>query len=159
MAAELQVIEARQGMIVSDATVSPSTVADSFVAQLVQLNSGAETVAGAEVTLDICTACARCRVEALLQKIDRRSGKVLEEAPAALKAGEVGFCRLSPLQPVRRPDGCAFPAALGARLAAQPYSAPCPEALDHCLCQLHNHRPRYSVSCPGIQLMGAPVQG
>lgn len=107
-------IEARQGMIVSDATVSPSTVADSFVAQLVQLNSGAETVAGAEVTLDICTACARCRVEALLQKIDRRSGKVLEEAPAALKAGEVGFCRLSPLQPVRRPEFAAcIPGGVG----------------------------------------------
>jgi len=68
-----------------------------------QLNSGVETVAGNEVTLDICTACARCRVEALLQKIDRRSGKVLEESPTSLKAGEVGFCRLGPLQPVRPP--------------------------------------------------------
>ena len=99
----MQVIEARQGMIVCEATGSPSAVAESFVAQLVQLNSGVETVAGNEVTLDICTACARCRVEALLQKIDRRSGKVLEESPTSLKAGEVGFCRLGPLQPVSPP--------------------------------------------------------
>lgn len=72
-----------------------------FVAQLIQLNAPLETRVGSELSIDICTACARCKVTSLLQKIDRRSGKVLEESPPALKAGEVGFCRLETLEPVR----------------------------------------------------------
>jgi elongation factor 1-alpha len=93
--------DVHQGTVVSDANHSPSQTASSFVAQLIQLNAPLETKVGTELSIDICTACARCKVTALLQKIDRRSGKVLEESPASLKAGEVGFCRMEALEPVR----------------------------------------------------------
>lgn len=93
--------DVHQGTVVSDANHSPSQTASMFVAQLIQLNAPLETKVGSELSIDICTACARCKVTSLLQKIDRRSGKVLEESPAALKAGEVGFCRMETLEPVR----------------------------------------------------------
>jgi elongation factor 1-alpha len=99
--------DVHQGTVVSDANHSPSQVAKAFVAQLIQLNAPLETKVGSELAIDICTACAQCKVTALLQKIDRRSGKVLEEAPSVLKAGEVGFCRFEALEPVRAPSCCS----------------------------------------------------
>lgn len=46
--------------------------------------------------LDCHTAHIACKFEKLLQKIDRRSNKVLEEEPQAIKSGECAMVKIVP---------------------------------------------------------------
>jgi elongation factor 1-alpha len=89
-----------QGTVVSEMGDTPSSTAESFIGQVIQLNTPQETVAGGEIWIDICTACVRCKAAEVLQKIDRRSGKILEDSSKSLKAGEVGFCKIEPQERV-----------------------------------------------------------
>jgi elongation factor 1-alpha len=82
--------------MVSDADNTPCKVAKTFVGQVIQLHSAIDLAVGKQVSVEICTACANCQVVELLQKIDRRSGKILEERAEFLKAGEVAFCKFEP---------------------------------------------------------------
>lgn len=89
-----------RGTVVSEVGPRAATAAAAFTAQLILLNTPLEVTCGHELTVDIGAATAACRVAALQQTIDRRSGKILDAAPESLKAGDVGFVRLEPLVPV-----------------------------------------------------------
>ena len=97
------------GVIVSETKNEPAQVAVSFIAQVILMNAPLNVMPGFEFHLDICTAHVRCCFEAFLQKIDRRSGKVVEENPKVMKAGDVMFCKIRPLQPLTLEAFSDFP--------------------------------------------------
>jgi len=59
--------------------------------------AGVELQASFECEVDVGTARARCRVEAL-QTIDRRCGKVVQESPMTLSRGDAVICSVRPLE-------------------------------------------------------------
>merc|ERR1719378_1811043 len=72
----------------------------SFVAQVIILNHPGEIRAGYQPVLDCHTAHIACKFAELQQKIDRRSGKVLEESPKMVKSGDAAMIELIPSKPM-----------------------------------------------------------
>merc|ERR1712168_1582629 len=71
----------KRGNVTSDSKSDPAKEAKAFVAQVIVLNHPGEIHAGYQPVLDCHTAHVACKFQELQQKIDRRSGKVLEESP------------------------------------------------------------------------------
>ena len=67
---------------------SPKETA-SFKAQVIILNHPGQIQAGYAPVLDCHTAHVACKFKELLEKIDRRSGKKLEDSPAHVKSGRI----------------------------------------------------------------------
>merc|ERR1719244_2382263 len=77
----------KRGMVTSDSKQDPAKEAKTFLAQVIMLNHPGEIHAGYQPVLDCHTAHVACKFAELRQKIDRRSGKVLEEEPKMVKTG------------------------------------------------------------------------
>lgn len=85
-------------MIVYGVCVKSSFV--SFLSQVIILNHPGEIHAGYSPVLDCHTAHIACKFSELLEKIDRRSGKVLEENPKMVKSGDAAIVKLVPSKPM-----------------------------------------------------------
>jgi len=92
--------EVRRGMVTSDSKNDPAKESKSFVAQVIILNHPGEIHAGYQPVLDCHTAHVACKFDTLEQKIDRRSGKVLEESPKMVKSGDAAMIKLIPSKPM-----------------------------------------------------------
>ena len=68
--------------------------------QVIVLNHPGEIHAGYQPVLDCHTAHVACKFAVLQQKIDRRSGKVLEENPKMVKSGDAAMIELVPSKPM-----------------------------------------------------------
>lgn len=66
----------QRGVVMSETHRSPARLAASFVGQLTVLSATRHVAAGRSFNVDVGSARVLCRLEALLQKMDRRSGKV-----------------------------------------------------------------------------------
>merc|ERR1712038_1051321 len=64
------------------------------------LNHPGEIRAGYQPVLDCHTAHVACKFAELKEKIDRRSGKVLEENPKMVKSGDAAMITLVPSKPM-----------------------------------------------------------
>jgi elongation factor 1-alpha len=64
------------------------------------LNHPGQINAGYTPVLDCHTAHIACKFAELHEKIDRRSGKVLEEEPKFLKSNEAAIVTLTPTKPM-----------------------------------------------------------
>lgn len=64
--------------------------------QVIVLNHPGEIHAGYTPVLDCHTAHIACKFAELLEKIDRRSGKTLEENPKCVKSGDAAIVKLMP---------------------------------------------------------------
>ena len=67
---------------------------------MIVLNHPGEIHAGYTPVLDCHTAHVACKFSALQQKIDRRSGKVMEENPKMVKSGDAAMIELVPSKPM-----------------------------------------------------------
>merc|ERR1719456_1200430 len=83
----------KRGMVTSDSKSDPAKEAKSFLAQVIVLNHPGEIHAGYQPVLDCHTAHVACKFAELQQKIDRRSGKVLEENPKMVKSGDAAIIK------------------------------------------------------------------
>merc|ERR1719456_1070000 len=90
----------KRGMVTSDSKSDPAKEAKSFLAQVIVLNHPGEIHAGYQPVLDCHTAHVACKFAELRQKIDRRSGKVLEEEPKMVKTGDAAMVNLLPSKPM-----------------------------------------------------------
>jgi len=90
----------KRGMVASDSKNDPAKEADNFVAQVIVLNHPGEIHAGYQPVLDCHTAHVACKFAVLQQKIDRRSGKVIEESPKMVKSGDAAMVELKPSKPM-----------------------------------------------------------
>merc|ERR1712173_203395 len=90
----------KRGMVTSDSKQDPAKETKSFLAQVIVLNHPGEIHAGYQPVLDCHTSHVACRFDEIRQKIDRRSGKVLEENPKMVKTGDAAMVNLIPSKPM-----------------------------------------------------------
>jgi elongation factor 1-alpha len=92
--------DVRRGMVASDSKNDPAKESKSFLAQVIILNHPGEIHAGYQPVLDCHTAHVACKFAEIREKIDRRSGKVLEENPKMVKTGDAAMINLLPSKPM-----------------------------------------------------------
>jgi len=90
----------KRGNVTSDSKNDPAKETKCFVAQVIVLNHPGEIHSGYTPVLDCHTAHVACKFQEIQQKIDRRSGKVLEENPKMVKSGDAAMINLVPSKPM-----------------------------------------------------------
>ena len=90
----------RRGFVASDSKNDPALEAANFTAQVIVLNHPGEICAGYTPVLDCHTAHIACKFAELLEKVDRRTGKQLEDKPKGLKSQEAAIVKLIPTKPM-----------------------------------------------------------
>lgn len=76
------------------------TLSVSALAQVIILNHPGQISAGYAPVLDCHTAHIACKFAELKEKIDRRSGKKLEDNPKFLKSGDAAIVDMIPGKPM-----------------------------------------------------------
>jgi len=90
----------KRGMVASNSKNDPAFGCASFKAQVIVLNHPGEIHAGYQPVLDCHTAHVACKFAELQEKIDRRSGKSLEENPKMVKSGDAAIVKMIPSKPM-----------------------------------------------------------
>ena len=96
----VDVKDIKRGMVAGDSKNDPPKGARNFTAQVTILNHPGEIHAGYQPVLDCHTAHIACEFAELIQKVDRRSGKVQEENPKSIKSGDAALVKLVPSKPM-----------------------------------------------------------
>jgi len=96
----VSVKDIKRGMVAGDSKNDAPKECKSFYAQVIVMNHPGEIHAGYSPVLDCHTAHIACKFSELKEKIDRRSGKVLEENPKMLKSGDAGMITMVPSKPM-----------------------------------------------------------
>jgi len=96
----VSVKEIRRGFVASDSKNDPAQGTESFEAQVIVMNHPGQISAGYSPVLDCHTAHVACKFATITQKMDRRSGKVLEENPKFVKQGDACVVNLEPSKPM-----------------------------------------------------------
>jgi len=105
----VSVKDVKRGMVVGDSKNDPPKKTASFVAQVIVLNHPGEIHAGYQPVLDCHTAHVACKFAELQQKIDRRSGKKVEDNPEKIKTGDAALVKLVPSKPMCVEPFSAYP--------------------------------------------------
>lgn len=96
----VSVKDIRRGNVCGDSKNDPPREALDFTAQVIILNHPGQIHAGYAPVLDCHTAHIACKFTELLQKIDKRTGKVIEEGPKFVKKQEACIAKLVPSKPM-----------------------------------------------------------
>lgn len=72
----------------------------TFLFQVIILNHPGQINAGYSPVLDCHTAHIACKFNELIEKVDRRSGKKIEDNPKFVKSGEACIVSLLPSKPM-----------------------------------------------------------
>merc|ERR1712180_486332 len=96
----VSVKDIKRGNVASDSKNDPAKGAVNFTAQVIVLNHPGEIGNGYSPVLDCHTAHIACKFEELQEKIDRRSGKKLEDFPKKVKSGDAAIVRMKPSKPM-----------------------------------------------------------
>jgi elongation factor 1-alpha len=99
----------RRGFVASDSKNGPAKGAKSFDAQVIVMNHPGQIGNGYSPVLDCHTAHVACKFALIKEKMDRRSGKVLEENPKFVKAGDACIVTLEPSKPMCVESFTEFP--------------------------------------------------
>ena len=92
--------EIKRGFVASDSKNDPCKETDTFEAQVIIMNHPGKIQAGYTPVLDCHTAHIACKFTELKCKMDKRSGKVMEENPKEIKNGDASMCILKPTKPM-----------------------------------------------------------
>jgi elongation factor 1-alpha len=96
----VSVKDIRRGMVCGDSKVDPPLGVQSFEAQVIVLDHPNRIMAGYTPVLDCHTAHIACKFHALLNLMDKRTGKKVEENPKFLKSGQAGIVEMMPSKPL-----------------------------------------------------------
>jgi elongation factor 1-alpha len=96
----LSVKDIRRGYVASNIKDDPAREADTFHAQVIVLNHPGQISNGYAPVLDCHTAHIACKFEEITAKIDRRTGKTIEESPKFVKSGDAAMVTLRPQKPM-----------------------------------------------------------
>jgi len=105
----VSVKEVKRGNVCSDSKNDPAKEAASFDAQVIVLNHPGQIQAGYAPVLDCHTAHIACKFGELLTKIDRRTGKSLEDNPKFVKSGDSCMVKMVPSKPMCVESFSAYP--------------------------------------------------
>jgi len=92
----VSVKDIRRGNVCGDSKNDPPKPSESFNAQVIILNHPGQISAGYAPVLDCHTAHIACKFKELVEKIDRRSGKKLEDNPQSVKSGDAAIVKMIP---------------------------------------------------------------
>jgi len=90
----------RRGFVASDAKRDPASGTKSFESQVIIMNHPGQISNGYSPVLDCHTAHVACKFAHIKEKMDRRSGKVLEQDPKFIKTGDACIVELVPTKPM-----------------------------------------------------------
>jgi elongation factor 1-alpha len=90
----------RRGNVCGDAKSDPPKECESFYAQVIVLNHPGQISNGYCPVLDCHTAHIACKFAEIKEKIDRRTGTVLEQDPKSVKSGDCAMVTLTPNKPM-----------------------------------------------------------
>ncbi len=90
----------RRGFVASDSKNDPAASISMFEAQVIVMNHPGQISNGYSPVLDCHTAHVACRFDRIKEKMDRRSGKVLEVDPKFIKTGDASIVELKPTKPL-----------------------------------------------------------
>lgn len=96
----VSVKEIRRGNVASDSKNDPAVGCASFNAQVIIMNHPGQIQNGYSPVLDCHTAHVACKFSKITEKMDRRSGKVLEAEPKFVKNGDAAMVDLVPTKPM-----------------------------------------------------------
>jgi len=96
----IAVKDLRRGFVASDSKKDHAFGAKEFDAQVIVMNHPGQIVNGYSPVLDCHTAHVACKFSLIKEKMDRRSGKVLEENPKFIKNGDAAIVTLVPTKPL-----------------------------------------------------------
>jgi elongation factor 1-alpha len=92
----LSVKDIKRGYVASDSKSDPAKATEMFVAQVIVLNHPGQIHAGYAPVLDCHTSHIACKFQKLRSKVDKRTGKVMEEDPQHVKSGDAAMIELVP---------------------------------------------------------------
>jgi len=90
----------KRGNVAGDAKNDPPAGVDFFMAQVIVLNHPGEIKNGYAPVIDCHTAHIACKFNEIRSKMDRRSGKVIEEKPKTIKSGDAAMVQMIPSKPL-----------------------------------------------------------
>merc|ERR1711939_423985 len=96
----VSVKDIRRGNVCGDSKNDPPKEAASFKAQVIVMNHPGQIGNGYAPVLDCHTAHIACKFDTLLEKIDRRSGKSVEDLPKFIKSGDAAIVKMIPSKPM-----------------------------------------------------------
>merc|ERR1712091_31897 len=99
----VSVKDIKRGYVASDSKADPPLGAETFTAQVIVLNHPGQISNGYAPVLDCHTAHIACKFEEILEKIDRRSGKKMEDLPKFVKSGDACIVAMRPQRLPKRP--------------------------------------------------------
>merc|ERR1712151_1405681 len=92
----ISVKDIKRGYVCSNEKEDPARECTSFVAQVIVLTHPNQIRAGYSPVLDCHTTHTACKFDTLVGKIDRRTGKTIEENPEFIKSGDASLVKLVP---------------------------------------------------------------
>merc|ERR1712002_1072469 len=96
----VSVKELRRGYVAGDSKKQPPQATANFTAQVIVLNHPGQISNGYTPVLDCHTAHIACKFTDIKEKVDRRSGKKVEDAPKSVKSGDAAIVVLTPSKPM-----------------------------------------------------------
>jgi len=96
----LSVKDIKRGNVCGDSKNDPPREVESFLAQVIIMNHPGQIENGYTPVLDCHTAHIACKFHEIQSKIDRRTGKVIEEEPKFVKNGDSALIILKPTKPM-----------------------------------------------------------
>merc|ERR1711972_348906 len=96
----ISVKDIKRGFVCSNDKEDPARECTDFLAQVIVLNHPNQINAGYSPVLDCHTTHTACKFDTITAKIDRRTGKTLEENPQFIKSGDAALVKLLPSKPM-----------------------------------------------------------
>ncbi len=96
----VSVKDIKRGYVASNNKDHPAKETASFTSQVIIMNHPGQISNGYAPVLDCHTAHIACKFKEITQKIDRRTGKVMEENPKFIKNGDASIVKLEPSKPM-----------------------------------------------------------
>ena len=96
----VSVKDIKRGYVASNNKDNPASETESFTSQVIIMNHPGQISNGYAPVLDCHTAHIACKFKEITQKIDRRTGKVIEENPKSIKNGDASIVKLEPSKPM-----------------------------------------------------------
>jgi elongation factor 1-alpha len=96
----LSVKDIKRGYVASNSKEDPAKDTEMFAAQVIVLNHPGEIQNGYAPVLDCHTSHIACKFSKIRNKIDKRTGTVIEEGPSKIKSGDCAMIELIPQKPM-----------------------------------------------------------